>query len=233
MVVQRPLQHVSPIVQVSPSTRQAGSNWHAGMAPSGAPQERPQQSSFFAHGSPAGRQAGIPGAHMPAIQLPPQQSGAASQGAPAGAQLTPPQTPPVQASAQQTPAAAQPCPSETQPVGLAQTSAPEPAGSSAQTNEQQSAPALHAAPSAPHVARAQRPSTQAPEQQSVAVAQRLSLARQRAVGSARGIVSSTSRRQPTARRTIKMGTLRGFPNPPAMLRGEQSAPAPHAIKMEP
>jgi hypothetical protein len=25
-----------------------------------------------------------------------------------------------------------------------------------------------------------------------------------------------------------MGTLKGFPNPPAMLRGEQSSPAPHA-----
>jgi len=29
--------------------------------------------------------------------------------------------------------------------------------------------------------------------------------------------------------TIKSGTLGGFPNPPAMGRGEQSAPAPHAI----
>src|SRR6185436_8439868 len=28
---------------------------------------------------------------------------------------------------------------------------------------------------------------------------------------------------------IVMGTLKGFPNPPAMLRGEQSSPAPHAI----
>jgi len=28
---------------------------------------------------------------------------------------------------------------------------------------------------------------------------------------------------------IKMGTLRGFPYPPAMLRGEQSSPTPHAI----
>ena len=26
-----------------------------------------------------------------------------------------------------------------------------------------------------------------------------------------------------------MGTLKGFPNPPAMVRGEQSSPAPHAI----
>src|SRR6185436_12184747 len=26
-----------------------------------------------------------------------------------------------------------------------------------------------------------------------------------------------------------MGTLGGFPNPPAMLRGEQSSPAPHAF----
>ena len=25
-----------------------------------------------------------------------------------------------------------------------------------------------------------------------------------------------------------MGTLKGFPNPPAMVRGEQSSPAPHA-----
>ena len=28
-----------------------------------------------------------------------------------------------------------------------------------------------------------------------------------------------------------MGTLGGFPYPPAMVRGEQSSPAPHAIKM--
>ena len=27
---------------------------------------------------------------------------------------------------------------------------------------------------------------------------------------------------------IVMGTLKGFPNPPAMVRGEQSSPAPHA-----
>ena len=27
-----------------------------------------------------------------------------------------------------------------------------------------------------------------------------------------------------------MGTLRGFPNPPAMVRGRQSRPAPHATK---
>ena len=30
---------------------------------------------------------------------------------------------------------------------------------------------------------------------------------------------------------IEMGTLRGFPNPPAMVRGEQSSPAPHATEM--
>jgi len=30
---------------------------------------------------------------------------------------------------------------------------------------------------------------------------------------------------------IEMGTLRGFPNPPAMVRGEQSSPAPHATNM--
>ncbi|HXU05740.1 MAG TPA: hypothetical protein VN903_32515 [Polyangia bacterium] len=29
---------------------------------------------------------------------------------------------------------------------------------------------------------------------------------------------------------IKSGTLEGFPNPPAMMRGEQSSPAPHAPK---
>jgi len=28
--------------------------------------------------------------------------------------------------------------------------------------------------------------------------------------------------------TTDMGTLKGFPNPPAMVRGEQSSPAPHA-----
>ena len=30
--------------------------------------------------------------------------------------------------------------------------------------------------------------------------------------------------------TLEMGTLGGFPNPPAMVRGEQSSPAPHANK---
>ena len=27
---------------------------------------------------------------------------------------------------------------------------------------------------------------------------------------------------------LEIGTLEGFPNPPAMVRGEQSSPAPHA-----
>ena len=27
----------------------------------------------------------------------------------------------------------------------------------------------------------------------------------------------------------RMGTPKGFPNPPAMVRGEQSSPTPHAI----
>jgi len=30
---------------------------------------------------------------------------------------------------------------------------------------------------------------------------------------------------------VEMGTLKGFPNPPAMVRGEQSSPAPHASDM--
>ena len=30
---------------------------------------------------------------------------------------------------------------------------------------------------------------------------------------------------------IEMGTLRGFPCPPAMVRGERSSPAPHAITL--
>ncbi|HXU01216.1 MAG TPA: RNA ligase family protein, partial [Polyangia bacterium] len=33
--------------------------------------------------------------------------------------------------------------------------------------------------------------------------------------------------------TIESGTLGGIPNPPAMVRGEQSSPAPHAIVYEP
>src|SRR5208283_3380721 len=32
------------------------------------------------------------------------------------------------------------------------------------------------------------------------------------------------------RPTIVMGTLGGFPSPPAMVRGEQSSPAPHALR---
>jgi uncharacterized protein (DUF1684 family) len=32
--------------------------------------------------------------------------------------------------------------------------------------------------------------------------------------------------------TIKTGTLKGFPNPPAMVRGEQSSPAPHALRLD-
>ena len=33
---------------------------------------------------------------------------------------------------------------------------------------------------------------------------------------------------PAPHATIFMGTLGGFPNPPAMVRGERSSPAPHA-----
>ena len=33
------------------------------------------------------------------------------------------------------------------------------------------------------------------------------------------------------RGAFEMGTLRGFPNPPAMVRGEQSSPAPHATRL--
>src|SRR4051812_4262493 len=41
----------------------------------------------------------------------------------------------------------------------------------------------------------------------------------------RWCAASKARRLPTP---IDLGTLDGFPNPPAMVRGEQSPPAPHA-----
>src|SRR6185295_20217072 len=100
-----------------------------------AAQARPQQSSLLAHGSPAGRQSALI-AQIPPMHVPPQQSWAVMHGSPAGAQAAPPQRPPAQPSAQHAPAFAQLCPSEEQPLGLAQTSAPEPAGSGAQTYEQ-------------------------------------------------------------------------------------------------
>src|SRR6266496_4256224 len=166
MFMQRPLQQVSPIAQVSPSTRHAASSWQTRMllSPRGA-QVRPQHSSLLAHGSPAGRQSGV-AAHVPAMQAPLQQSWANTQGCPAAAQPTPPQTPPAQPRAQHVPAAAQLCSLEEQPAGLAQTRRPVPAGSGAQTNEQQSAPTAQSAPSLRQAATAKRPSTHEPEQQS-------------------------------------------------------------------
>src|SRR6185436_14779468 len=178
------------------------------MAPlSGAMQARPQQSSPLAHGSPAGRQSGI-GMHIPAMQFPLQQSWATAHGLPAGTQLAPPQTPPLHASAQHAPAAAHVCPLEEQPAGLAQINLPDPAGSAAQTNEQQSPPVPHPLP----------------------------LAAQSTVGSARGIVSSTSRRQAAraaivsaiATRFIEAGRRRtafGLPARPARVgTARDSAP---------
>src|SRR6478735_7072951 len=41
----------------------------------------------------------------------------------------------------------------------------------------------------------------------------------------RWYAASKARRLPTR---FHMGTLEGFPNPPAMVRGEQSSPTPHA-----
>jgi hypothetical protein len=87
---------------------------------------------------------------------------------------------------------------EEHPVGLAQTSRPVPAGSAAQTKEQQSAPTAQSAPSDRQAATAQRPSTHAPEQQSPGIPQAPALAAQLATGSDRGMVNSTSRRQPAA-----------------------------------
>jgi hypothetical protein len=134
MFVQRPLQQVSPIVQVSPSTRHAARIWHTStplLSPRSA-QTRPQHSSAFAHDSPAGRQSGTV-AHMPPMQTPLQQSGASALGWPTAPQAGPPQAPPVQASEQHVPAAAQLCPSDEQPCGLAQARRPLPDGSGAQT----------------------------------------------------------------------------------------------------
>src|SRR5436190_5587973 len=198
MFMQRPLQQVSPIANVSPSTRHAVSSWQTRtlLSPRGA-QVRPQHSSLLAHGSPAGRQSGG-AAHVPAMQAPLQQSWATMQGWPADAQPTPPQIPAAQPSAQQVPAAVQLCSLEEQPAGLAQARRPVPAGSGAQTNEQQSAPTAQSAPSVRQAARAQRPSTHEPEQQSPDMAQAPPLAAQLATGSERGMVNSTSRRQATA-----------------------------------
>ena len=37
----------------------------------------------------------------------------------------------------------------------------------------------------------------------------------------------------TRKRRSHLGTLKGFPNPPTMVRGEQSSPAPHATRPDP
>src|SRR5262252_1498919 len=198
MLVQRPPQHASPVAQVSPSTRHAPSSWQT-IRPlsSGVAQTRPQQSSGFMHSSPAGRQSGV-AMQMPRAQIPLQQSCPVAQTPPLGAQRPPPQRPPTQPSAQQALAPAHAWPSDAQPAGFTQTSAPVPVGSGAQTNESQSAPIVHAAPSGRRAASAQLPATHDPEQQSPPAAHPPPFATQWTLGSGLGMVSSTSRRQPVA-----------------------------------
>jgi hypothetical protein len=140
MFVHRPLQQSAPVVQPSPSTRHPDKSWQT--APPFSPTDTqvfPQQSPDIAQASPAARQpAG--GAQVPAMHTPPQQSAARMHGPPAPAQAAPPHIPALQPSPQQAPACPQLCPSEAQPAGFAQRRAPVPAGSGAQTKEQQSAP---------------------------------------------------------------------------------------------
>ena len=201
MAAQRPLQHASPEVQGSPSTRQPSSSRHVVTPPSSRlAQLRPQQSSAFMHGSPAGRQSGI-FAHRPIMQTPPQQSLAAAHGAPAAAQAAPPHEPAMQPSAQHAPARLQLCPSDAQPAGFTHTRAPEPAGSGRHANEQQSAPVAHDAPSARQMGVAHWPATQAPEQHSATAAHGPPFAAQVRSGDALGMVSSTWLRQAVASAT--------------------------------
>ena len=194
----RPLQHASPDVQGSPSTRQASSSRHVATPPSSRlPQVRPQQSSAFMHGSPAGRQSGT-FAHRPIMQTPPQQSLAAAHEAPAAAHIAPPHAPAAQPSAQHAPARLQLCPSDAQPAGLTHTRAPEPAGSGRQANDSHSAPVAQSAPSARRTAGAHWPAAQLPEQHSPAAAHGPPFAAQARSGDARGTVSSTRLRQAIA-----------------------------------
>jgi hypothetical protein len=229
IAAQRPLQHESPIAQISPSARHAGNSWQTIMPPPspGAAQVRPQQSSFLAHGSPAGRQSGT-GAQAPAMQVPAQQSCATVHGAPIVAHAGPPHSPPEHDSAQQAPAVAQVCPSDEQPAGLAQTRWPVPAGSGAQMNEQQSAPIAHAAPSGWQTGRAQRASVHDPEQQSPPFAQPAPFARQSTIGNARGMVSSTSRRQPADGASAASATAATTANDPFKARRRRRACARRA-----
>ena len=74
------------------------------------------------------------------MHAPEQQSAALAHAPPAPAQTVPPHAPALHPSPQQAPACPQACPSEAQPAGFAHRRAPVPAGSGAQTNEQQSAP---------------------------------------------------------------------------------------------
>jgi hypothetical protein len=101
---QRPLQQVSPVAQISPSTRQAGNSWQVVRPPSLGPvQLRPQHSSALAQGSPAGRQSGRL-THIPAMHTPLQQSCGARHGSRAARQAGLEQAPPAHPSEQQAPA---------------------------------------------------------------------------------------------------------------------------------
>src|SRR5262245_10849545 len=160
----------------------------------------PQQSALVAHGSPAGRQPGAAATQRFISHPPLQQSVAVMQAPPVGAQALPPQVPAgmSQATAQQAPARAHGCPSEAQAIALRHTSAPLPAGSSPQENEQQSEGRAQASPSARQAGVAQSPVIQAPAQQSRSDAQAAQFRADELAGSGGRAVNSTSRRQPSA-----------------------------------
>ena len=95
--------------------------------------------------------------------------------------------------------ATQGCSSEAQPTGSRQTRSPATAGSIPQGTSNSRRPGDRADPSPwQRASGVQVPAGQRPEQQSAASPQALPLAAQAAIGRGRGVVSSTSRRQPSA-----------------------------------
>ena len=121
------------------------------------------------------------------------------RGCPWAAQAGPPQAPFVQSRPQQLPARAHGCPLEEQPAAARQTGAGAASGGSRAAQEASSSrrPGRRCSLPAGRPARRRLPAAQLPEQQAPSAAQAAPFAAQAAERSGRGVVSSTSFRQPS------------------------------------
>jgi hypothetical protein len=177
--------------QVSPATRQPSSRRHASTPSATAPHWPAQQSALVSQISPATRQSGPGASHLPAEHRPEQQSAALAH-VPFACTQMPPQVPAAeQPRPQHAPARLHTSPLLAQPATDAQVSWPLP--SCWHRKEQQSSARWQDAPSPPHEAWLQAPSTQAPEQHASDCAQAApSPAHEASTGA---LASSTSRTQ--------------------------------------